>query len=207
MKKILSLAEINPTQLTEYQNNHLSELVKISETFNQFYPCSVFLSFSEYDNAEHYEYSFIGATYKNLNFSISYSEHKKRYTIYCENLKDFNNVTHYTRQAIEKKLVEPKNIGVLSLKKIIEWFEYYVSIYNELKIQDQANANEKNAFLDSIKDLPVEWYNNGKGGEITKNGITYEFTIEETYIRQSIKLNYKVPTTLESFFKLSDNKY
>ena len=95
----------------------------------------------------------------------------------------------------------------LNLKKIISWFEYYLEIYNELAKADQINANHKNAFLDSIKDLPVVWNYDNKGGEIVKNGIVFEFNIHETHISQSIKLLYKVPNTLEAFFKLSENKY
>lgn len=205
--KTLNINQVNPTELTNYQSNYLNELIKLSEDFNEFYPCNVYLKFSDYDNAEHFEYAYVGAVYNDINFSITYSEHKKRYTINCEDFRTLRNVTSNTRIHIEKQYKEPQNIGVLNLKKITAWFEYYIIIFNELAKIDQANSNEKEAFLESIKGLPIEWHSNQKGGEMVKNGIVYEFKIEDTYVRESIKINYKVPSTLEAFLKLSDNKY
>jgi len=205
--KHLNIAEIDTTILNEFQNRDLTQLIKINEEFNKFYPSQVFLAYLDNAPLNCIEYTYIGATYKGLNFWVRYSEHKKQYTINCDELQKFKNVTYYTRKEIEKNFKEPQNIGVLNLKKIISWFEYYLAIYAELEKADQINADNKNAFLDSIKHLPVKWNFDKKGGEIEKNGIVYEFSIHETHISQSVKLSYKVPNTLEAFFKLADNKY
>jgi hypothetical protein len=205
--KHLNIAQIDTTILNEFQNRDLTQLIKINEEFNKFYPSQVFLAYSDNAPLNCIEYTYIGATYKGLNFWVRYSEHKKKFTISCDDILKFKNVTYYTRKEIEKNIKEPQNIGVLNLKKIISWFEYYLEIYNELAKADQINADHKNAFLDSIKDLPVLWNNDKKGGEIVKNGIVFEFNIHETHISQSIKLLYKVPNTLEAFFKLADNQY
>ena len=203
----LTINEIDTSILNEFRNRDLTELIKINEEFSRFYPSQVFLAVPDNAPLNHIEYMYIGAKYKNLNFWVRYSEHKKQYTISCDEMQKFPNVTYYTRQDIEKNMKAPQNIGVLNLKKIISWFEYYAEVYDKLAKADQINADHKNAFLDSIKDLPVVWHHNKKSGEIEKNGVIYEFTIEETYVRQSIKLSYKVPNTLEAFFKLSENKY
>jgi hypothetical protein len=205
--KNLNIKDIDTSILNEFQSRDLTNLIKVNEEFSKFYPSSVFLAVSDDAPLNCYEYTYISATYKNLNFSVRYSEHKKKYTIYCEDLRKFQNVTTYTRREIEKNTKEPQNIGVLNLKKIISWFDYYVEIYKELEKADQNNADLKNAFLDSIKDLPVVWNYDKKGGEIVKNGVVFEFKIEETYVRQIVKLDYKVPNTLEAFFKLAENKY
>lgn len=205
--KHLTIAEIDTSILNEFRNRDLNELIKINEEFSKFYPSQVFLAVLENAPLNCIEYMYIGAKYKNLNFWVRYSEHKKQYTISCDEMHKFPNVTYHTRQDIEKNMKAPQNIGVLNLKKIIAWFEYYVEVYDKLAKADQINADHKNAFLDSIKSLPVVWHHNKKSGEIEKNGIVYEFTIEETYVRQSVKLSYKVPNTLEAFFKLADNKY
>lgn len=205
--KHLNIKEVDTSIFNEFQKRDLQELVKVNEDFSKFYPSAIFIAVSDESLVNCYEYKYIKATYKNLNFCVSYSDHKKIYSIYCDDLKKFENITSYTSQDIEKNIKKPQNIGVLNLKKIIDWFEYYFEIYNELSKVDQLNAKCKNTFLESIKRLNVQWDLNKKGGEIEKNGIVFQFKIHETHISKSVKLLYKVPSTLEAFFKISDNKY
>lgn len=206
--KTYAINEILPVlNLNDYQNKGLTEIIKVSEQVNAFYPCQVFLNFSEYDNQEHYEHADIKMIYKNVVFYIKYWEYQKKYVIYEDTIKTFENVDRYALKNIYEKIKEPQKIGVLNLKKLVNWFEYYISIIEEAKKINEQNGNEKAKFLESIKGMPVKWWNNNKQGEIVQNGIKFSFTISETCISTKTEIYYQVPNTIESFLKLADNKY
>jgi hypothetical protein len=206
--KTYTISEILPVlNLSDYQSKGLTETIKLSEQVNQFYPCEVVLNFSEYDNKEHYEHADIKMIYKDIAFYIRYWEHRKKYTIYEDTLRTFKNVDIYTIKSIREKIKEPQQIGVLSLKKLVNWFEYHIAIIEEASKLNDINGSEKNAFLESIKGLPVKWWNNNKQGEIIQNGIKFSFNIGETYISKKIEVHYSVNNELENFLKLSNNKY
>ena len=95
----------------------------------------------------------------------------------------------------------------MNLKKITEWFDYYLIVYQDLQKIDLDNSSKKDAFLKSIEGLPVKWYGNGQSGEIIKNGIKFSFTIDVTSVNQKLELYYQVPTSVESFIQLSQNNY
>lgn len=207
--KTYTISEILPAlNLSDYQNKGLTETIKLSEQVNQFYPCEVVLNFSEYENKEHYEHADIRMMYKNVVFYIKYWEHKKKYIIYTEDLrKQFKNVDSYAINKIKSQLDEPQQIGVLSVKKLINWFEYHIAIIEEATKINDINGNYKEIFLKSIEGQKIQWFNNGKSGEIIKNGVKFSFTIGETYINTKTEIYYQVPNTIEAFLKIADNKY
>ena len=88
--KTYAINEILPVlNLNDYQNKGLTEIIKVSEQVNAFYPCQVFLNFSEYDSQEHYEHADIKMIYKNVVFYIKYWEYQKKYVIYEDTIKTF----------------------------------------------------------------------------------------------------------------------
>ena len=150
--KTYAINEILPVlNLNDYQNKGLTEIIKVSEQVNAFYPCQVFLNFSEYDSQEHYEHADIKMIYKNVVFYIKYWEYQKKYVIYEDTIKTFENVDRYALKNIYEKIKEPQKIGVLNIKKLVNWFEYYISIIEEAKKINEQNGNEKAKFLESIK--------------------------------------------------------
>jgi len=206
--KTYTISEILPVlNLSDYQSKGLTETIKMSEEISHFYPCEVVLNFSEYDNKEHFEHADIKMIYKDIAFYIRYWEYKKKYFIYEDKIRTFKNVDSYTIKRIKENFKEPQQIGVLSLKKLINWFEYHISIINEASKINDTNGSEKDIFLKSIEGLPIHWYNNGKNGEIIQNGIKFSFNIGETYISKKIEVHYSVNNELENFLKLSNNKY
>lgn len=208
-KKSYTIEQANTNQLSEYQNRDLTELIRRSEEISVFYPCQVYLNFDQYDNGEeYYKYAEIKAIYKGTEFFIKYWGQTKKYHIYSEELtRKFKNIDNYTISRIKENIKEPQQIGVINLKKLVNWFEYHLAVIEEAKKIDEANGNEEAKFLKSIEGLPVKWDRNGKSGEILQNGILFTFSIGPTYISKKIKINYKVSNELESFLKLSDNKY
>lgn len=206
--KTYTISEILPAlNLSDWQSKNLTEIIKVSEQVNQFYPCEVILNFSEEDSKEYYQHADIKMIYKETNFYIKYWEHTKKYVIYEDTLRTFENVDSYTIKRIKENIKEPQQIGVLNLKKLVNWFEYHLAIIDEAKKINDTNGNEKSAFLKSIEGLPVKWWNNNKQGEIVQNGIKFSFTIGETYISKKIEVHYSVNNELENFLKLSNNKY
>jgi hypothetical protein len=206
--KNYTIEQANTNQLNEYQNRDLNALIKRSEEINFFYPCQVYLKFEEHEGQEYYHHAEIRATYKENVFFIKYSDHKKKYFIYPEELTNrFKNIDSYTLRRIKENIKEPQQIGVVNLKKLVNWFDYHLAVIDEAQKIDGANGSEEAKFLKSIEGLPVQWDRNGKSGEILQNGILFKFSIGPTYISKKIEINYKVSNELESFLKLSKNQY
>jgi hypothetical protein len=206
--KTYTIDQANTNDLNEYQKRDLTALIKRSEEINFFYPCQVYLDFEEYDGKEYFHHAGIKTTYKETQFYIKYWDHQKKYNIYPEELTHrFKNIDSYTLRRIKENIKQPQQIGVVNLKKLVNWFEYYLAIIDEAAKINAANGSEEAKFLKSIEGLPVNWDRNGKSGEILQNGILFKFTIGATYISKKIEINYKVSNELESFLKLADNKY
>jgi hypothetical protein len=206
--KTYTIDQVNKTQLSEYQNRDLTQLIKICEEINSFYPCQIYLNFRLENGAEYYDYSEIKAIYKETEFYIKYWEYKKKYIIYPKDLRTtFKNIDNYTLRSIEENIKEPQQIGVINLKKLVSWFEYHLAVIDEAAKIDAENRNKEEIFLKSIEGLPVEWSSNKKSGEILQNGILFKFSIGPTYISKKVEINYNVSNELESFLKLSKNQY
>lgn len=207
MKKY-QLNEVLPAlNLSKFESDRLTETIKTSEEVNAFYPCQVFLNFSEQDGQEYYQHAEIKATYKGYDFYIKYWEHTKKYVIYEDFTRTLKNVDRYTLNKIRENIKEPQKIGVLNAKKLLNWFEYHLAVIEEAKKKDAQNGGVKEQFLKSIEGLPVKWWNEGKSGEIVKNGLKFSFTIGEEYITKKIEVYYSVSNELDNFLQLADNKY
>ncbi len=207
MKKY-TINEILPVlELSDYNQKSLTEIIKTSEKVNEFYPSEVILNFQEEDGKEYYQYAEIKMKYKGYDFYIKYWEQKKKFIIYEDFTRTLKNVDRYTLANIREKVQEPQQIGVLSEKKILNWFEYHLAIIKEAIKLNEEKGSEKDAFLKSIEGLPVKWWNEGKSGEIIQNGVKFSFTISETYISKKIEIDYKVNNELDAFLQLSKNQY
>ena len=206
--KTYTIDQVNKTQLSEYQNRDLTQLIKICEEINAFYPCQIYLNFDVEGEKEYYHHAEIKAIYKETEFYIKYWEYKKKYVIYPKDLRTtFKNIDNYTLRSIEENIKEPQQIGVINLKKLVSWFEYHLAVIDEAAKIDAENRNKEEIFLKSIEGLPVEWSSNKKSGEILQNGILFKFSIGPTYISKKVEINYNVSNDLESFLKLSKNQY
>ena len=164
--KNYTIDQVNTNQFNEYQSRDLAEIIRISEKINAFYPCQVYLNFDQYDNGEeYYKHAEIKAIYKENVFFIKYWEQTKKYHIYSSELtRNFKNIDNYTISRIKENIKEPQQIGVINLKKLVNWFEYHLAVIEEAKKIDAANGSEEAKFLKSIEGLPVKWDRNGKSG-------------------------------------------
>jgi hypothetical protein len=194
-------------EISDYQKEKINEEIARAKEISAFHPCEVVVNLSEYDKGIHFEHTQLKLEHKTLDMTIRHDDYRKKYSIFCQNIHSLKNVTHYTIQDEKKKLVEPKNIGVLTTKKINDWMNYYEQLYKALEVINGGNDDKKAKFLASLKGLDVKFWNDGQNGEVIKNGIKFSFKIEPTYIQQTIEVHYECPSTLEAFLQLSNNKY
>lgn len=185
---------------------NVNDNIELQKEVVKFYPCEVMLMFNHYDNKEHFEYSIVQLKNDLCSISINKNWDGKKYHI---GTNDYvvNNLSSNQRDNIIKSFEAPNNIGVLSTKKIQQWIDYINLYVTEIKRKDSENSDKIALFLESIKDEPVKWYSENKRGAIYKNGLRYEFNIDNGYIDEKISLEYFGGQNLELFKQLSDNKY
>lgn len=207
--KYLTIAEMKEKGVTPigYQSRELEKAEALAKQVSVFIPAEVAVSCSEYDGAIHFEHPLVHIKHNGLTYQINYNDYSKKYFIFCVDIREIKNVTNYTVANVEKDLDKPNNIGVLNLKKIMEWISYYKKVYEKVTEKSSGNKNRIDEFLESIKGLDVKWFHNKTQGEIIKNGIKFSFKISDEYVTEQIEIYYEVDATLSSFLKLSDNKY
>lgn len=183
---------------------HIEELEKAKirlDLINKFYPCECEVNVSgEY--LDHIRFYLINNVCK---ITIHYHEYKKRYTFHCD--EKFVNLDYHQIQDIYKESPAPQGVGVLSTKKIENWVKREQEVYLALVEKDGELTNKVSAFLKTLENEDVRWFKQDVQGEMIKNGIKFSFKIENGYIYRTLELHYEVPSTLESFKLLSNNKY
>ncbi len=143
---------------------------------------------------------------KDLNITKNY---KGKYHIYLHDLNDFNDVVSYQQRnlLIEKAgIKEPNNIGKLSTKKIQDWVDYYLAVYELISKECEQKNSEIDTFLKSLEGLDVKWYEQEKRGSIVKGGMEYSFDIKNGYVYEKLEKHYSVESNLSNFLKMSENK-
>lgn len=127
------------------------------------------------------------------------------YSFYLRNKLEYSQ--GYIKEIYELK--KPKNVKVLSAKKVNDWVEYYIDEYNLRIAEYFKNKKIVDDFLDEFKKLgEVEESNYSFNGNLSKNYIKYWFEIDKRtgHIRQDIKLEYGLENNLLNFIKLSNNE-
>ena len=190
----------------DHKSSYLQTALEIAEQVSRFLPTEVTVQISEEDGKFYFEQANTRILQAELELIISYSTYNKKFSIWCRSIDTLKNITHFTRSSVRKDLTEPNNIGVLSLKKLHAWIQYYESYYALLKAADTENANKKDAFLRSLEGQSVELFNKGTHGRIVKNGLEFSFTISETYVSTKIEVHYSCNKDLSTFLALADNK-
>lgn len=203
MRTTISIKEAKKKNLT-MRDDEVNKAIALAEQVSAFYPAEAVINVSNYENKLNYERTDVKLKHDFLELYISFG-YTKKYVISCYNLDKFRNVER--NRAYETPIEKPNQIGVLNEKKILAWVNYYEEIYQRLEKKDKENGSKKEAFLESIKGMPVRWFGEGERGEIVKNGIVYKFHIQHEYVSETIEIHYKVSSTLAAFKLLSDNKY
>lgn len=188
---------LNPENLYYYK-----ERLALYNEVNSFYPCELLIKTSLQDGKHYLENVYVYL--KGTKVCVIPDYNKTKYSFNCyENFKDLNkNQCYY----FTKHIVQPNKVGKLTTKKITEWVNYYNEYLSILTAKSLELTDNVQTFLESIKDENVRYWNNNKSGSITKNGIVFEFHINNGCITKKITIDY-VGSEFETFLKLSDNKF
>lgn len=206
--KELTLKEFNKLNisLTDYQKKEIENQKKLCEEINKFHPASLLFSVYENDGKLYFEWSVVQLGHDFLDLTIRYDGYRKKYDINA-NLHCFNNLGNNDKNNALNAFERPNKIGVPTTKKINDWISYYEKVYKALEEENKGNTEKINSFLKGLEGLPVKWSKGGKSGILVKNGIEFSFKIEDGGISQNMSLHYIVSANIETFKKLSDNKF
>lgn len=206
--KLIHIKDLNKFEILNKNENEIEEKIALAKEVSSFLPAIPIIHISDEDGKLYYEYCQVVIQHPKLIFVISYDEYRKKYSITCENILKLKNVSHGTIRTEKGKFLEPVEMGKLSLKKIQAWIEYYKTVYENLSKINEENKNKIAQFLKSIEGMPVKWYGHkSKQGSIVKNGIEFIFEIMLEYVSTKIKIHYTENKDIDTFLKLSDNKY
>lgn len=202
MKKVTTLAEateLSTNLCNDYHKNRLMKAVELAKQIEVFYPCYV-----EADiNGDYLEWVYIYLHHESLKITIQYDEYRKKYNLCCFWTRLFPNLSGYQISDVEKQFTAPNKIGVLNTKKITDWVNYYEAIYTQLKEKNNENKSKIQEFRDKIADLPIHWYDNNRG-YMEKNGIRYEFTIDNQGGYVNERMSITKSSNLENFLKITN---
>jgi hypothetical protein len=192
-------------EIHEYAIERIDQAVKDAAAISQYFPCHAMLWVTQEGNKFFFDHTMCFLD-TDLQLSIEKQSRDGKYSIYVRDLHNFKNISHYSKDNISKSFPQPKHIGVLTTKKIQDWVNYWRLYVAELKIADDQNKANIQAFKESMVDLPVEWNNpNQTGGRIYKGGFMFSFTISEGSINTSIDL--QCPRDLQTFKLISLNAF
>lgn len=206
MKKV-SLQEFHSMKIENHDaiQHFMLKAQQLADQVSKFAPVEIRVRVDESDNKLFIADALVCLVHPNLQFSIVYSDYQKRFRIWCESINDLRNIGSGARRQFSDKYTQPNAIGVLTTKKIQAWINYYEAIYNDLYLKDQENSDKKKAFLASIEGLSVDWKAKGHSGIIRRNGLAFEFTIDDSYINTSIKIDWGLNHSLTTFLAMADN--
>ena len=210
LTNVNEILELSKKCSNEYHTKRIDETVQFYYEVLKFYPCSINIDFTIYDNeqGENKVYSERMNVYLNHNeikIQITFDSYRKKYNIFAHFERMYPNVDHYQRREIIKNKISPKNIGVLTTKKINEWIKYHEEINEEMKIKNEENGNKIDQFKKRLLGLTlnIQWYKNGNAGYIDnkEKGLTYSFEILDSgYIKEDIRITKS--NNLDTFLNL-----
>lgn len=210
VKDINEIIELSKNCRNEYHEKRVNEAIQLYNEVLKFYPCFINADFLIYENeqgekAVYLERTNIYLKHECLKIEIRFDDYRKKYYIFAHFDRLYPNVDHYQRREIESNNDQPKNIGVLTAKKINEWVKYYEVINEELKAKNNINADKIQQFRNKLIGLDnVQYYKDGKSGYIDnkEKGLTYTFEILESgYIKEDIRITKSC--NLDTFLMLS----
>lgn len=207
--------------MTDYQKENQDKAQKLADELKQYGKKNIELIKTENGYGWHVFFTDNGTKYearKNGHPKASYSVSRHPWTVYKYS-------TNNQQYEIRKK--HPlNNVFTLNEKKLNALIDQENAINKETDELEKENEKKIETFLKEVDKLSPSYYYDWstsdwnekeekfdrirgdiKGGEITRNGIEFSFTIDRGYISKSIKLDYHPNADIETFEALADNKY
>ena len=210
MEKKLTIEQITSQGIifnNEYHTKRVEESESVANEVRKFHTCDVLHMVNNHDEKYYLEYSEIILQSDPLKIVISYDDYRKKYVI--RGNYELYKFSTYELSEIFKKFEEPKQIGVLTSKKILDWITYHINVSNEMEIVNKSKESNLefriNEFTEQTKGLDVVYQNvNKTKGYIIRGGLRLIFEIGDSYTSTRIEVDAK--TNIENFINISDNK-
>ncbi len=198
------------SNLSDYTLKEIDEQKVLCSEINKIFPCELFFTIEEHEQQNYYQYNKIYLKHPGIDISISYNKRTKKYSIdLVLKFKDYRNISNNDITNIYQVLIseKPKEIGVLTSKKVQEWVNYYLKANQLISEENSKNKEIIDNFRKSLEtlNLPIQFTNNKKSGYYVKGGLRYSFNIfNNGFIEE--KITVEASNKLENFLKMSDNK-
>ena len=122
---------------------------------------------------------------------------------------DYNTYLPYNWDEMNQ---EPNKVGTITDKKLLEWVNWLQARKAAADAEKAKRENGVNDLFSRLQSLNTESFDdcilNASSGRIEKNGLVYSYHISPGgYIKEEIKVSYKVSNKLESFLKMINGAY
>ena len=210
MKNVyVTLDEVQAKGIVLTHNNewNLNKAKEVQTLIGQFWECEVMAELCNNDTEVYYFYCVLKNDVVQTCVNQISQGSKTWLHIYTNAIDTLKNIGRYELSEIRKKHDTLNKMSVPTTKKIAQHIEIVNNMYLEAKAINDKNGGEVQSFLTSIEGLPVKWWNDNTEGEIVQGGIVLKFTIKDGWVHKRIEVYYEVPSTVEAFKKLAENKY
>lgn len=201
------LVKITDILCNEYHVKRVYTAINFYDDVLKFHPCNISAEINIYQNDKgedvgYLEHISVFLNHDKLKIEIRYDEYRKKYNIFTHTTNKYPNLSNDYIRRIEREKESPKNIGVLTAKKIQDWINYYEELDVIYSTKNAENSDKVSEFRAKLVGLPVTWYKDNKSGYMDKNGLSYQFTIHsDGYVEEKIRIT--ADSNLETFLKLS----
>ena len=199
------LTYIQENEMSEYRMRDHKQYQDFKKEIETFHPCILEFTMNQESGSVYFEYANLYLEHPDLKFKIT-RQHKK-YSIFCESIQGFKNISYHHINDCAKGLTEPQQIGVLTAKKINNWIRYYEELYERVAVKSREHDDVKDKFIQSIEGLPAIWNNDRDGGSLISQGIELKFKLYPGHVSMDIGIHYAVGNTVANFISLAQNKY
>jgi hypothetical protein len=208
MRKKLSQAEFDTCGIVienEYTLKGIESMKSFVKEVNEFHPCEIEYEVSSFEGRLYYEHVLAKLKSKLDNLYIQPKGYDKKYHVV--HYVNYPNVQNHEIRSVRESIEAPKNIGVLTAKKIKNWVTYQENLHEDIMKVSLQNGSEVADFLKSIEGMDVQFWHNEKSGDIRKGGLLFRFEIDKGYVSKKILLDIDESASLDVFLKLADNQY
>lgn len=208
--KTLTLAEYRTANIqnrSEYNDKAVEEAIQLATDLSVFHPAEVTVNVSGIlESKPYFEFAEVYLIHP-LKIRVQYDSRKKKYSFFAWEINKLKHINQYDISQAEIEVGQPNEVGVLSQPKVNTWIAFYQNVYLLLSAKNDTNRDKIQLFIDSLKGLPVHWYESGnKRGSIERNGLLFEFYISDTNVQTYLKIANGTGTKLSTFIKMSDNQ-
>ena len=126
----------------------------------------------------------------------------------------FNDDTDYYNYLLygwKKEHPAPNNVGVITDRKILAWYDYLISRKEAADAEKKRRENGVNEFLNTLRAFDPSGCSSctigANSGRIICGGLEYSYNINSGRINENIHIHYSCEKTFETFAKMIRGDY